>query len=206
MMPDANHRFGRLLVIGSAEPKKASKRVLCLCDCGKEHIANINNLRSGATSSCGCLRNERIREANSRHSMTDSITHNRWKSMRSRCNQKNSKSYPRYGGRGITICEEWNDFEAFLRDMSECPGDGWTLERKDSDGNYEPSNCKWATRKEQNRNTSRTHLLEFRGESRCVGEWSEILGLDVQTILSRLRRGWDVDKSLGTPVEKRTAE
>lgn len=190
-------RFGRLLVINSAPSLPKKRRWLCKCDCGNEYTVITAKLNNGHVRSCGCMRSETARARMQTHKMSGSITHKRWKSMLSRCFTVNSKSYPRYGGRGITVCAQWKDsFEIFLRDMGECPDDGLTLERKETDGNYEPSNCKWATRKEQNRNTSRNRLLEYHGEKRCVSEWAEILGLSVNTIYKRIYAGKSDEEAL----------
>lgn len=190
-------RFGRLIVIEAALPAPKQRRWLCKCDCGNEQIVSTARLNNGHVRSCGCLRADTAREGMQTHKMSGTLTHKRWKSMLSRCFTENSKSYPRYGGRGITVCEQWrNSFENFLRDMGECPGEAWTLERKETNGNYGASNCKWATRKEQNRNTSRNRLLEYRGEQRCVSEWAEVLGISANTIYKRLYAGKSDEEAL----------
>lgn len=138
------------------------------------------------------------------HGASGTLTWNRWRSMIARCTMKNTKSYPRYGGRGIRICEAWlNDFSAFLAEMGECPGTDWTLERNENDGNYERGNCRWATRKEQNRNTSRNRLLEYQGMELCITEWAEETGINFRTIMTRLSKGWTVEMTLSTAVAPR---
>lgn len=188
-------RFGRLVVLAFMLGKW-----LCRCDCGKEKSIAQRSLLVGATLSCGCLHRERTSESNRKHLACDTITYKRWKSMRDRCNNPQSKSYSLYGGRGIAICEHWHEFDRFLADMGECPGQPYTLERNDSNGNYEPSNCRWATKKEQSRNTSRNKFLTYQGQTLCVGEWAELLGLSYTTINSRLRRGKSVEQALSTEL------
>jgi hypothetical protein len=120
--------------------------------------------------------------------------------MRSRCLNPNASNYAAYGGSGITICDRWlESFENFLADMGECPP-GMTVERKDNLLGYSPENCRWATKTEQNQNTSATRLLEYQGESLCVAEWAKTLGIKATTIMSRLNAGWSTEEVLGTPV------
>jgi hypothetical protein len=121
--------------------------------------------------------------------------------MRRRCAYPKSARYARYGGRGIRVCERWADsFENFLADMGLCP-DGMTLDRKDTNGNYEPDNCRWATRKEQQRNISQNRILVFRGESKTMAEWAEISGLSYKLVNRRINDAkWPVERALTEPV------
>lgn len=117
-------------------------------------------------------------------------SYNIWRGMKSRCTNKNNPKWQRYGGRGVSICVEWMDFETFLRDMGECPNDSYSIDRIDKDGNYCPQNCRWADSKQQSRNSSAARLLVINGEKRCVSEWSEVSGVNKMTILNRLSKGW----------------
>jgi len=122
-----------------------------------------------------------------------------WLAMKQRCRNPNHPEYPRYGGRGITVCDRWADsFESFLADMGDRP-EGFTLDRVDNEGNYEPENCEWALQNVQNRNYSRNNWLTYNGETLCITDWAKRIGVNHQTLRNRLKRGWTLDEALGTP-------
>lgn len=124
-----------------------------------------------------------------------------WRNMIQRCTNPKSVGFHRYGGRGIVVCDRWLTFENFLADMGEIPKKGLTLERKNNDGNYEPGNCRWATRKEQSRNISTNHILTHPdGRSLPVSQWAEIFGCNVSTLFFRIASGWTDEKILTTPI------
>lgn len=130
--------------------------------------------------------------------------YNSWRGMKERCNNINNSHYENYGGRGICVCEEWyNSFEAF-RDWALLNGyrPGLTIDRIDIDGNYEPSNCKWSTLKEQANNKTTSHFLYFNGEALTINQWAEKLGVDRCIIKDRLRLGWSVERALTAPIAK----
>ena len=131
-----------------------------------------------------------------------STTYNTWRAMIVRCSDPLCRNYRRYGARGITVCERWGLFGNFLADMGERPR-GTTLDRIDSNGNYEPGNCRWATAKEQARNRQSNRLLAFRGEKRCVTEWAELLGMNLSMIKQRLRYGWTIERALTQPIRSK---
>lgn len=159
-------RFGRLTVIEKAGVKGAGKRGskslwLCKCDCGNEKVILRNSLVSGITKSCGCLGRENKRTMHLKHGMAKTRLWNIWCGIKDRCNRPNNQDYGRYGGRGISICDEWkNDFQSF-HDWSMKNGyrEDLTIDRIDNDGNYCPDNCRWVTRKEQTRNRSITRTI-----------------------------------------------
>lgn len=130
-----------------------------------------------------------------------SRTYNIWVAMRTRCNNPNQACYKHYGGRGIKVCERWNTFANFLADMGNCPT-GMTIERKNRDGDYEPSNCKWATRKEQMRNFGRNKILTIHGVTACLSELCEKFNTDADLISCRLSRGWSEERAFNTPVRQ----
>lgn len=185
------HRFGRLVVLSVGS---RTGHWLCQCDCGSKMEATKANLKHGRTKSCGCIRKER--NNGSTHGQTGSLTHKRWLSMRRRCMDSSQPYYHNYGGRGISVCDRWDSFENFLEDMGECPSPEMTLDRIDSNGNYGPENCRWATHSQQNRNTSKNRLLTLNGETMCVADWADRTAIKPQTILNRLRYGWSVEKTL----------
>lgn len=137
----------------------AGRRALSRCQCGVVHNVEVKTLRSGRSQSCGCLQREMMVRTKVTHGHSrptaggHSPTYRAWASMKVRCTNENVPQWNDYGGRGISICERWfHSFEAFLEDMGERPSPAYSLDRKDNDGNYEPGNCRWATRKEQNEN------------------------------------------------------
>lgn len=121
--------------------------------------------------------------------------------MKRRCQEPTDPAYPRYGGRGIKVCERWQSFESFYADMGERPP-GTSLDRIDNDGPYSPENCRWASIKEQNRNTRHLRILELNGERRCLTEWAERLGISRATLSDRICRGWPVAEALSPHKKK----
>lgn len=193
-------RFGKLTVIEQTGISKSHKPLfLCHCDCGNEKVVDLYSMRSGHTQSCGCYNKERLREANTVHggSCGDRL-HTTWGHMVYRCSNKNMTNY---GGRGISVCEEWrNSYESF-RDWALGNGyrDDLTIDRIDNNGNYCPENCRWATNRTQANNTRRNHNLTAFGETKTVTEWSRVYGVKYNTILSRLNKGWSVEAAISTP-------
>lgn len=122
--------------------------------------------------------------------------------MHSRCRHRTARSYPNYGGRGIAVCERWGSFENFLADMGPRPSPRHSIDRIDVNGNYEPSNCRWATRIEQARNTRKNRIITVGGATMCLAEWSEMTGVDDATIVNRLDRGWDEWRAVFEPPSK----
>lgn len=179
-------------------------RWLCACDCGVQKEIDSNVLRQGDTLSCGCYRSEMksrmIREIRTTHGRSRSSIYSIWCKMRERCKNPKESSFSRYGGRGISVCERWDSsFENFLSDVGERPK-GKTLDRIDNSGNYEPSNCRWATPKEQAWNTRRNRYFEADGETLILSEWAKRLGTSTDTIDLRLKAGWPVEQALTHPI------
>lgn len=183
-------KFGRWTVI-SKSPKR--NHWLCRCECGvlKTRIRNV--LTNGSSKSCGCSKNVT-------HGMTKTDEHNIWLGIKRRCYNPHANHYDRYGGRGITVCERWREsFINFYIDMGTRPSKNHSIHRINNDGDYEPSNCRWATLKEQQRNTIRSRWLTFRGITMTSAEWAEKLGIRYGLLTGRLRKGWDVEKCLMKP-------
>lgn len=136
---------------------------------------------------------------NIKHGGHGTLTYARWKSMMQRCHDSNSDSYKHYGGAGVTVCERWRDFASFLTDMGECPNKSLTLDRIEGHKGYEPGNCRWATRAEQNRNRpSHAVMLTHGGASKSLTDWAREIGLTPNTLRMRLQNGWSVEKALTT--------
>lgn len=193
-------RFGRLLVIKeSACSINGKKKYQCLCDCGKETIVFSENLISGHTRSCGCLKNDVIHAgANTKHGLCRTRIYRIWKEMRRRCNNPNRPNYPRYGGRGIKVCDEWNsDFMSFYKwAINNKYDDSLSIDRIDNNEGYGPENCRWASPQEQSNNRRSNRFLQHNGEEHTIAEWSRITGLEQSLIIGRLRLGWSVKKAL----------
>ena len=167
-----------------------------LCACGEPFIASVNHVNAGKTTRCQkCFIPSRTR-----HGECGTPTWHSWQSMVTRCTNPNASDYPRYGGRGITICQEWYQYESFKQDMGPRP-EGHTLDRIDNNGNYTPANCRWATSTQQARNTRSTVIIEHKGVSKCTAEWAEDLDMPVATLAARLSKGWSIEKALETPVD-----
>ena len=129
------------------------------------------------------------------HGMTDTKIYGCWCSMKERCGNPNNKSYKRYGARGIRVCEEWMDFKSFY-DWARNNGykEGLTIDRINNNGNYEPSNCRWTTTKEQNRNYSRNHMITYKGETKCLADWADQFGINRATVLFRIKQNMKLEE------------
>lgn len=192
----SGERFGMLVVIGDAGTRGSQRLLNCVCDCGKSCIKQLGNLRSGHTKSCGCSRSMTTTTEKTRHGMYGTPTYKSWSSMLTRCLNKRNNRYKDYGGRGITVCERWRDFELFFADMGKRP-DRTTLGRIDNNGNYEPSNCEWQKNITQARNKRNTALFKFKGILATIPDHCERTGLNQSTVRSRIYTyHWPVDKAL----------
>lgn len=174
---------------------------LCRCRCGTEASVGAKDLRSGRHNQC--RRCAVTKHGHGKYGRQRTPSYMVWQSMRERCNNTESISYDRYGGRGISVCDRWNDFSAFLADMGERPSLSHTIDRVNNDGNYEPGNCRWATAAEQATNRSDNRMLTHDGKTMCVSEWAIAIGVPHYIIRNRLRIGWSVDRTLSVRPKPR---
>lgn len=188
-------RFERLLVMSRYEETATRERFrnamwLCQCDCGTKKLVAGANLTTGNTLSCGCLHREQFGSRQRRHGMTKSPEWRSWSQMIQRCHNAKNGSYRNYGGRGITVCNEWRgSFGRFFADIGPKPSREHSLERVDNDLGYSPSNCRWASRAEQTRNRRNNNLIEFEGEKLCLLDWAARLGVSRGGIYTRINQG-----------------
>lgn len=191
-------KVGRLKVLYRLHNyRKKGVYWLCVCDCGNLKIVSSNNLRNGHTKSCGCLQKE---PTNIIHGKSDTRLYKIYGCMKDRCNNKLHPAYFDYGERGIKICDEWlHDFQAFYDwSMSNEYDETLTIDRIDNNKGYSPDNCRWVDMKTQVRNRRNTKYITYKGETKTIKEWCEILGLNYKTVFARLHYyRWTIEKSLG---------
>jgi hypothetical protein len=199
----SGQRFSRLLVIARV-PGTPRTAWTCRCDCGHESIVRSSNLKRGLVRSCGCLRNEKAAARHLTHGesrrrsqkINSSREYRSWSAMKTRCYNAKQSSFENYGGRGITICDRWREsFPAFVADMGRCPS-GYSLDRIDVDGHYEPGNCRWAPTLQQANNTRANHRVEWNSRTLTVSEWERELGFRAGTLKRRLLLGWTVERAM----------
>lgn len=209
-------RFGRLTVISRAENYVSPQGIKlarwnCLCDCGNQKIAVGAELRKGNIRSCGCFQKEVAKNRLTKHGLTSTRLYGVWQDMRQGCLNPNSKAYKYYGGRGITVCDEWkDDFKAFYdwamengykEEIMPSGYNYWTIERINNDGNFEPDNCCWANRVAQGNNRQNNHLIEQENEVLTLAQTAKQKGVSRITLGARMSRyGWSTNDSLNTPI------
>jgi len=187
-----NLRFNRLLVT-DAWVEGIVTKLRCICDCGEELTVRAADAKSGNTGSCGCLRVENTIAMRTTHGMTYSNEYEIWSDMKKRCTNKKHNRYARYGGRGISVCARWaKDFTAFYADMGPRPSKDHQIDRINNDGNYEPQNCRWATRRENMLNTGRAMFAEYQGKNVCLKDLAILTGVKYGTLYYRYKRGLPV--------------
>lgn len=208
-------RFGRLCVIKFSRDVKYGNRIrkywLCKCDCGNIHEVRRDSLTSGYVKSCGCLKKEQDAknltdkfQFKPKYDVVDKRLRGIWNKIKDRCFNENVESYNRYGGRGITICNEWLDFNVFAKwSLENGYSDNLTIDRIDNNGNYEPSNCRWITTKEQCNNRRNNIIVEYEGEKITLMKLSEITNISYGCLTSRYKRGYrgeELIKQVETPT------
>lgn len=203
--PMIGKKYGRWLV-KSIESDGIRKVATCVCDCGTEKQVRVSTLDSGESTSCGCYAKEQSSQRSRLHGLSRTSEYQSYSSMVHRCTNSTDQDWHHYGGRGIKVCDRWLEpdgkgFLNFLEDMGEKPHK-YEIDRIDVNGNYEPSNCRWATRKEQTRNTRFNHIVEYNGESKCLAEWSDELNIPYKILIDRLGKlRWSVEKAFTHPFK-----
>lgn len=190
--------YGLLTVLAEVEKYKIYRKVLvrCSCDAATEKVVFLNCLRGGSTKSCGCIQKLATKAAKTTHGLRNHKLYPTWRNMLQRCQNPSIKQYPDYGGRGITVCTRWQKIENFIEDMGPGYSKGLTVERIDNNQGYSQENCKWATKSEQSRNMRSNQNLTLNGETKCVTDWCLELGLNVNTVFNRVRKGKTAEEAL----------
>ncbi len=196
-------RFNKLVVLYRDENGKGDKsRWRCICDCGTETTVSGTNLKTGAVKSCGCLRHMK----HDTHHLSNTRLYRIWNEMKKRCYLKNHHAYSYYGARGITVCDEWKDnFEAFYTwAISNGYSKNLTIDRIDNNGSYSPTNCRWATRKEQVNNRRSCVLITYNGETKNLMQWCELLNLPYKLIHQRMRlKNISFQEAISIPIKSK---
>lgn len=193
-----------VMVFAGRKPRIGGAFWRCQCTCGNQVIVRTGDLKKGQQS-CGCLGSRnKIGDNNRTHGMSGSPIYAVWSSMLHRCELPSDTNYPKYGAKGIKVCERWQKFENFLADMGPRPSSEYSIDRKESTGDYTPDNCRWATVSEQNRNKRSARMLTLNGETRNMIDWANRLGISAGTIWNRLKLGWSEHDALTRPIHHRT--
>lgn len=197
--------FGRLSVLyrdndSVTKSGRRHARWMCRCECGKLTSVNADALTSGRTVSCGCFRNELLSKRQKTHGDTSTRLYGVWSSMKSRCLNSSNAHYGEYGGRGITVCDEWKEsYESFKSWAVESGYElGKSIDRIDVNGNYEPENCRWVTSVAQANNRRSNRMFTFNGETHNLTEWSALFGINPKTLFNRIYSGWSFERAITT--------
>jgi hypothetical protein len=191
-------KYGLVAVLDNAERRGKNRCVLvrCSCEAKTEKVVLLYSLTSGATTSCGCVRKAQLRARVTTHGLSQHKLYKTWLGMLKRCRNPNYREYAYYGGRGITVCERWKEFENFYNDMFPSYAEGLSLDRLDNDQGYGPENCKWSTVAEQNRNKRSNVNVEINGKIQCLQDWCNEFGLNYKTVQTRIRDGKNPKEAL----------
>ena len=186
-------QFGKLKIVGQLiERKHKERQFLCKCECGNSTILPAYAVHTGATKSCGCIYRK--------HGLHRHHIYGCWRGMIKRCYQQTHHSYHQYGEKGVTVCERWRaSFKLFLEDMGMPPSNKHSIDRINNDGNYEPSNCRWATASEQCNNRRDNILLTYNGTTKTQAQWAEHLGIPSYIIYGRRKRNLSIEEVLFAP-------
>ena len=198
-------KFGKLTVIKLVKRANDKHRYwLCKCECGKYSEVRQDALTRNKTHSCGCLIGEVAKQLYTKHNLCYSRLYKIYQGMKMRCYNPKNPRYNVYGARGITICEEWlSDFMVFYNwAINNGYSDELSIDIINVNGNYEPNNCRWATSKMQGRNTTRNHLIKYKGQKKTISDWAILYNIPQSVLGARIRLNWDIEKALNTPVKQ----
>lgn len=202
-------KFGRLTVIEElpvyiSESGYKVKKCLCICDCGKKKTIRLYDLTSKKTKSCGCIQKEKVGARNRTHGKSKTRLYHTWFDMKHRCTKSINPEYKNYGGRGISVCEEWINENGFTNFENWALRNGYkenlSLDRINNDLNYSPDNCRWVDRVTQQRNRTDNVWITYKGMTKCIAEWSEITGLSFDCISYRFKNNWTPEEIIETPL------
>ena len=204
-----DQRFGKLIVVKKAKSNSKEVKWECKCECGNSIITKGIYLRTGDTKSCGCFAKEKLIQRNYKHGKRHTRLYNIWRDMIRRCDSESRYAHEYYHDKGITVCNEWRkNFNSFYKwAVSNGYFDNLTIDRINTNGNYEPNNCRWVTMKTQGNNKTNNFLISFNDETHTLSEWSDITGIKSSTIRARIKNyHWSVKDALCTPVGKRVVK
>lgn len=192
-------RFGRLSVIAKTRINGCRVAWVCKCDCGNETTTLTTELLRGRTKSCGCYHNEKFGDAVRKHGQYKTRLYRIWGNMLQRCGNQKNDSYSLYGAKGIAVCDEWKEFEAFGKwALENGYTDALSIDRIDNSKGYSPDNCRWATPQEQTDNRGCSVHISFDGKNQTLKRWSEETGIPYRKLLWRINNGWSTEKALTT--------
>jgi len=194
-----NLKFGLFTVLNEVENRNKNGHILydVICECGNKKTVLGSSLRNGGSKACNSCKHK----ITGTHGKYKTKEYKTWTSMRFRCDAK--KNYKNYSLKGITVCDEWNDFNVFLKDMGLAPTKKHSIDRINVHKGYSKNNCRWATDKVQARNRTNNRLIEYNGQVKCISEWCEVLNMPHNTFSNRLKRGWSIEKTIKTPINKK---
>jgi hypothetical protein len=200
-------KYYRWTIIKETQKMEDKRCFVCKCDCGTVSTIRLSTLRQGKSKSCGCLAREKASELGKkafRHGKCHTRIYQIWADIKQRCMNPKIVGYKNYGGRGISVCTEWFNFDSFYK-WSVLSGykKELTIERIDNNGNYEPSNCTWIPASKQIRNQRRSHRITYNDRTQILTEWAKEVGLKKNTLVSRFRNGWSTEKALTTPMQEK---
>jgi hypothetical protein len=201
------NKFGRWTVVRMLDERiRKQTSCLCRCECGNESRVIATRMRNGTSRSCGCLNIEIVKSAKSTHGLSSTNLFGTWANLKDRCLNSESRSYKNYGGRCITVCDEWIESSQNFMEWALSNGyaKGLSLDRINNDGPYAPENCRWTTARAQLNNRRGNIIIEFRGISQTIAQWEQQLGFKTSVLHQRIRRAkWSIERALTEPVRRR---